>query len=241
MSKKSCLITTLIIVCVTVILLCSGALYFNYLWYRAWHRTPEEIEAFEIERMQRSIDNSRESGRLILYPDFWYGAPEFYATKQFQMIRDLKGIRSFECCGYLKVPVPAESVAAISTLTDLEEIHMMNMLFEDQALLALQDLPKLNKISFYGCTVDDISLRHIGQFGQIESLKILCPMPFTGSNETVHRIDPEMQRRYVESLCRFKHLKNLHLHECFRSDDETLRQHLPDTNITYVEIGIDIP
>ena len=237
MSKKSCLI----IACVTVILLCSGLFYFTFLWYRAWHRTPEEIEASEIKRMQRSIEDSRETGRLVLFPDFWYAAPEFYATKQFKMIRDLKGIRSFECCGYLKVPVSAESVAAISTLTDLEEIHLMNMLFEDQALLALQDLPKLGKISFYGCTVDIASLKHIGQFEQVESLTFLCPIPFTGSNETVHHIDSELQRQYVESLCLFKHLKNLHLQEFFRSDDEALKQHLPDTNITFEERGIDIP
>jgi hypothetical protein len=223
------------------ILLCCGVLHVNYLWYRTWHRTPEEIEAFEIERMQRSIEFAYETGKLILFPDFWYGAPEFYATKQFQMIRDLKGVRSFECCGYLGVPVPAESVAAISTLTDLEKISFMNMHFEDQALLALQGLPELREISFYGCHVDMVSLQHIRQFEQIQTLSILCPMPFTGSNEISHQIDPEMQRQYVETLCLFPHLKNLKLQECFRSDLETLSQHLPDTHITFEDIGIDIP
>ena len=61
------------------------------------------------------------------------------------------------------------------------------------------------------------------------------------TTDPTHTIAPKEQAKIVEPLRQFTHLKKLILQECFRSDEETLRQHLPGTEIEFDNVSYDIP
>ncbi len=231
--KKKWMIGCSTLLAVSVLGLCLLATYLH-------NTVLQNREEWEIERVSQAIEEAHKTGKLILWPSFWYDTPRFYASKQFEMIRQKSGITSLTCIGYPGVPLPRESVESISTMPDLEEVYFQNVDFEEKALLGLHGLPKLRAITLFGCLVDTVSLCHLAELKQVRSLKILCPLPGL-SNEKPYKISPEHQRQIVDCLCRFPHLNELVLQECFRSDSETLERSLPKTNITYREAIIDIP
>ena len=232
-----------LLVCIPVFLLTAywlryDLLFLLYLWSKP---SAEQIEKRETEYLLKNIEEAKQDGILHLYPDWFYNVPDFYANKQFVMIHGLTGIRELYLIGYPKVPVAKTAIENLSSLSDLEKIYFQNVMFATDAMSGINGLPELRELSLYGCDFDATSLEHLATLTQVKTLKILCPMHGVLTTGPPHTIEPKEQAKIVETLERFAHLKKLILQECFRSDEETLRQHLPDTEIEFNDIGYDIP
>ncbi len=227
------------------ILLCLPIVgYFGcYLcWLAAWIPSPKEIERREIEQTTKAIETARETGQLHLFRPWFFGSDEFYAGKQFEMIRGLAGVRYLWCQGEVRVPIPAEAVACIASMPDLEYAGFHNVHFEKKALLELRGLPKLEKLQFWGCEVDGADWEGLAELKALHSLEIYWPLPNAeAGTDNPHKMFPEDQRRSVESLCKLTQLTELVLEESFRENEKTLKQHLPDTKITFESTCYDIP
>ena len=230
-------IKIILFVCVPIFLLMGGM----YLCLWSIFPSSKQREIQETERIFQSIEKAKQTGVLEIYPPFWHSTPEFYANKQWSMLKGQTGIRSLYFCGYPGIPVAKNAIENLSTMSDLESIYLQNITFEKDALTGIYDLPNLRELTLSGCYFESAALKHLAALTQIETLKITCPMYGFLSHEPAHTIEKEEQRKIVKSLGHFTHLKKLILQECFRSDEETLRHNLPDTEIEFINAGYDIP
>lgn len=229
-----------IVLAILVCCLFYGA--FSWYWSMAWSATPQEREKWATEDVEKAIQSAREDGVLGLYTPWFFAADEtFYTTKRFQMLRNLQGIRSLYVCGFLNSYVPTDSVAAIASMSDLEEVFFQNTFFENGALIELSRLPKLKILSFWGCRFDAASLESFAEHGELRTLKIRWPFPNASENRETHQLPPTEHQEMLEALVTLKHLEKLSLQDSFRGDEEFLKQHLPNTNIEFENFGLDIP
>lgn len=212
------------------------------MWFSAWNVSPSERIRMDAEATAEAIQNARETGRLLLFRSWFSGSKEFFAGKMFEMIRDLPEVRYLYCNGYPDASISAKAVDAVATMPDLEEIHFHIVCFENQALLEMQNMKKLKLLQFWGCKIDGDDLKCLAELKELRILKIYWPLPNdrAGTGE-FHQMPSEDQRKIIESLCTLTPLKKLVLEDSFRNDDETLKQHLPETEIIFESIGYDIP
>lgn len=225
---------------VFVFIVLAFFVYGVYLVISPWNfsATPEE----EIERINQEIQNAKQKdGHLMLFLP-WFGAErEFYATTQFQLLRNQQGIRYLYSCGYVDNPVPKDSVAAIASMLDLEGISFQNTFFEDGAISELNQLPKLKNLQFWGCRFDAESLKSFAEHGQLCSLSILWPFPNEQSDNESHRMPPNEYRELLDAVACLKQLEDLTLQESFCPEEEFLKRELSNTNIVFDDNGFDIP
>jgi len=207
---------------------------FRYVSYQS----QKNLERALVDNISRDVWEARKTGELVLWPDFFYTAKEFYKHKLFPMLEHQSGITSLTCYGYPGVPLPVESVKCISTLPDLREVHFRNVWFDENALQGLSG-SSLTTISFLGCHIEPKSLNHLSELKQIQSLTLLCPRAF--NPERGHELSKEDEQRIIENICTMRQLKCLTLQECFKADIDTLKNNLPDTEITFQSAEISIP
>ena len=161
----------------------AGYIGLHLCWWLAWHPSEKERVRMETEATDDAIQHARDTGYLQLYRPWFFGSEEFYKRTMFEKIHGLSGVKYLYCNGYLRVFIPAQSVANVASMPDLEEIVFHNVYFEKGALLEMRDMAKLKSLYFWGCEVDGDDLKCLADLEELRVLKIHWPFPNAKAND----------------------------------------------------------